>query len=207
MTSDFGNIKMNLDGIHAFLKDSNFKLTNEETDKINSIFNECDTTNAQGENKADGELTGAERDNFMNRIQSYSKFLYDKVVDYYTLVDVAEGLKEEKAIKEAAQNQETLKMNLDGFHKFLTDNGVKLTDTEKAKVDSMFKECDEINGNPDGELTGVEKEKFMNRIKSYSKLLYSNLENYYTLMDVSEDLNAEKAVKEAAENVNAEKND
>ena len=98
-------------------------------------------------------------------------------------------------------------MNLDGFHKFLTDNGVKLTDTEKAKVDSMFKECDEINGNPDGELTGVEKEKFMNRIKSYSKLLYSNLENYYTLMDVSEDLNAEKAVKEAAENVNAEKND
>ena len=86
-------------------------ISSEESSKLNTIFNECDTENAKGEKKPDGELTGQERSKFLARIKSAAPKLYQKVVDFYTAVDVAEDLQktqeETKKDLEKTQNENT----------------------------------------------------------------------------------------------------
>ena len=94
MVRDFGNIKMNMEGLNRFFQDNGVKISGEDSAKINSIFKECDTENTKGEQKADGELNGQERMNFLNKIKSACPNLYQKVVDFYTAVDVKEDFEQ-----------------------------------------------------------------------------------------------------------------
>ena len=87
---------MNMSGLNRFFNDQGIKISSEESSKLNTIFNECDTENAKGEKKQDGELTGQERSKFLARIKSAAPKLYQKVVDFYTAVDVAETCKKLK---------------------------------------------------------------------------------------------------------------
>lgn len=89
---DYSDLKMNMSGLNRFFNDQGIKISSEESSKLNTIFNECDTENAKGEKKQDGELTGQERSKFLARIKSAAPKLYQKVVDFYTAVDVAEDL-------------------------------------------------------------------------------------------------------------------
>ena len=97
MVRDFGNIKMNMEGLNRFFQDNGVKISGEDSAKINSIFKECDTESTKGEQKADGELNGQERMNFLNKIKSACPNLYQKVVDFYTAVDVVENLKDKNS--------------------------------------------------------------------------------------------------------------
>ena len=96
MVQDFSNIKMNVEGFNQFLQANNVKISREESIKINTIFHECDTENTKGDKKPDGELTGQERMNFLDKIKSACPNLYQKVVDFYTAVDVAEDLEQSR---------------------------------------------------------------------------------------------------------------
>ena len=93
---DYSDLKMNMSGLNRFFNDQGIKISSEESSKLNTIFNECDTENAKGEKKQDGELTGQERSKFLARIKSAAPKLYQKVVDFYTAVDVAEDLQKLK---------------------------------------------------------------------------------------------------------------
>ena len=99
MIPDYSNLKMNLEGINTFFKDNGVNISAKDRDMLNSIFKECDTTNANGENKADGELTGKEREGFLQKIKSLCPNIYQKVEDFYTVVDVVEGLREKQEEK------------------------------------------------------------------------------------------------------------
>lgn len=106
---DYRDLKMNMSGLNKFFNDQGIKISSEESSKLNTIFNECDTENAKGEKKPDGELTGQERSKFLARIKSAAPKLYQKVVDFYTAVDVAEDLQktqeETKKDLEKTQNE------------------------------------------------------------------------------------------------------
>ena len=67
---DYSDLKMNMSGLNRFFNDQGIKISSEESSKLNTIFNECDTENAKGEKKQDGELTGQERSKFLARIKS-----------------------------------------------------------------------------------------------------------------------------------------
>ena len=54
MVADYSNLKMNLDGINTFFKDNGVQISAQDSAKLNSIFKECDTINAKGEQKPDG---------------------------------------------------------------------------------------------------------------------------------------------------------
>ena len=96
MVADYSNLKMNLDGINTFFKDNGVQISAQDSAKLNSIFKECDTISKKKKKKPDGELTGEERTNFLNKVKSICPNLYQRVVDFYTAVDVVEGLKDEK---------------------------------------------------------------------------------------------------------------
>ena len=90
---DYGNLKMNMEGFTRFLKDSGVELNATQRENINSIFKECDTENAKGEKRADGELTGKERMTFLDKVKAQCAELYQQATDFFTVVDVVEGLK------------------------------------------------------------------------------------------------------------------
>ena len=62
---DYSDLKMNMSGLNRFFNDQGIKISSEESSKLNTIFNECDTENAKGEKKQDGELTEA---NFLQEL-------------------------------------------------------------------------------------------------------------------------------------------
>lgn len=95
MVNDYSNLKMNMNGMKTFFKDNNVKISSEEQEKLNCIFKDCDKLNTKGENKPDGELTGEERTSFLNKVKKLCPNIYQRVVDFYTAVDVVESLKNE----------------------------------------------------------------------------------------------------------------
>jgi len=113
---DYTNLKMTMDGIKEFFKDSNVKISKEDSAKINTIFQECDTKNAKGEKKPDGELTGQERIDFLDKIKSELYKFYQIMIDLFTVIEVKEELEEDKKrclqqFQEADKEQERIKMN------------------------------------------------------------------------------------------------
>ncbi len=104
MSLDYGDLKMNLEGMNKFFRDNGVKLNSKDTAKINTIFSECDVENTNGEEKPDGELTGQERTNFLDKIKTACPKLYQKVVDFYTAVEVVEDLRENKEIQNDSES-------------------------------------------------------------------------------------------------------
>lgn len=100
MVKDFNNVSMNLSSINAYLKDNGVEVSAEDSAKLNSIFKESDTENAKGEKKADGELSAKERSAFLDKVKAALPKLFQKIVDFATIIDVKEDLE--------AQRKETL---------------------------------------------------------------------------------------------------
>lgn len=100
MVRDFSSVSMNLNSINAYLKDNGVEMSAEDSAKLNSIFKESDTQNAEGEKKPDGELSNKERAKFLKKVKSALPKLFQKLVDFATIMDVKEDLE--------AQRKETL---------------------------------------------------------------------------------------------------
>lgn len=104
MVQDFSNVNMSLSNINAYLKDNGVEVSAEESEKLNSIFKESDTENVKGEKKPDGELSGRERDAFLEKVKSALPKLFQKIVDFTVIMDVKEDLEAQK--KETMKNLE-----------------------------------------------------------------------------------------------------
>ena len=93
MVQDFGKLNFSINSMQTFFKEQGVEFSSADSQKLVSIFKECDTTNEKGEKKADGILTGDERENFMNKVKaSVPDKIYQKVVDFFTAIDVKEDL-------------------------------------------------------------------------------------------------------------------
>ncbi len=102
MVQDFNNINFSINGMQSFFKEQGVEINSSDSKKLESIFNECDTTNEKGEKKPDGVLTGNERTSFMDKVKSACPNIYQKVVDFFTVIDVKEDL--EAARKETIES-------------------------------------------------------------------------------------------------------
>ena len=92
MVQDFNNINFSINGMQSFFKEQGVEINSSDSKKLESIFNECDTTNEKGEKKPDGVLTGNERTSFMDKVKSACPNIYQKVVDFLTAIDLKEDL-------------------------------------------------------------------------------------------------------------------
>ena len=105
---DYSNIKFDMKSINTFFKDQGVNVAAGDSAKLNTIFKECDTEgakNEKGEKIGDGVLNGQERTTFLDKIKSTCPQIYDKIVDFFTIVDVTEDL--------AAAKKETEQDSLD----------------------------------------------------------------------------------------------
>ena len=92
---DYSNIKFDIRSMNSFFKDQGVNVAANDTAKLNTIFQECDTEgakNEKGENIGDGVLKGQERTTFLNKIKSACPQIYDKVVDFFTAVEITEDI-------------------------------------------------------------------------------------------------------------------
>ena len=92
---DYSNIKFDIRSMNSFFKDQGVNVAANDTAKLNTIFKECDTEgakNEKGENIGDGVLKGQERTTFLNKIKSACPQIYDKVVDFFTAVEITEDI-------------------------------------------------------------------------------------------------------------------
>ena len=65
---DMAEIKIDLASFNSYLKDNNVNLSDNDIAQINSIFRQCNTINENGEQGADGKLTGDEVPTFQRLI-------------------------------------------------------------------------------------------------------------------------------------------
>ena len=92
---DYSNIKFDIRSMNSFFKNQGVNVAANDTAKLNTIFKECDTEgakNEKGENIGDGVLKGQERTTFLNKIKSACPQIYDKVVDFFTAVEITEDI-------------------------------------------------------------------------------------------------------------------
>lgn len=85
-----------------------------------------------------------------------------------------------------------LKMNLEGLNTFFKDNGVKVSSSDSAKINTIFKECDTENEQgekkPDGILTTKERTNFLSRIKTLCPDIYQKVVDFVVTVEVKEEL-------------------
>ena len=105
MVPDYSNIKFNMNDIQRFFKDQGVDVSAKDSKTLASIFKECDTQDEKGEKKADGVLTGAERDKFFDKIKSACPKLVNSVVDFFVTVEIIEEQKELKRVKQMIEEQ------------------------------------------------------------------------------------------------------
>ena len=80
------NIKIDLAQFDAYLRNNNAQLSDNDVAQINSIFNQCDTVGENGEQGADGKLTGDE-------VPAFQKLVMGKLSNiYYHLSDFINNL-------------------------------------------------------------------------------------------------------------------
>jgi len=142
MSNDF-NISANLEGLKAYFKSSDIKLSADDESKINTIFAECDTENEKGEKGADGILNRSERNTFLDKIKSVLPKLLQQVTDFVKIIDSKENAEkgEPKELSEATKPK-ILKKKLGSFTR------VFIIPQEKtpAELKQLIKNCD-INNN------------------------------------------------------------
>lgn len=108
MVQDFSKLNFSINGMQTFFKQQGVEFSSADSQKLVSIFKECDTTNEKGEKKADGVLTGEERNSFMDKVKSACPNIYQKVVDFFTVIDVQEDLAKmrQEALDKAASDRQ-----------------------------------------------------------------------------------------------------
>ena len=75
-----------------------------------------------------------------------------------------------------------LKANLSSMNKFFAENNIKLSDSEKAQIKSIFDQANtqkETDKNIEEQLTGDERRSFLNAIQDAFPNLYNKIENFF----------------------------
>ena len=125
---DYTNLKANMQGMQRFFKDGNVQINAKDSQRIASIFKQCDTEgkkDANGKDVGAGKLNANERSKFLGMLQKVlPEAVYQKVEDFITTVDVIEdisatkqeiedNLKQEQKLAKKNKFEENLKFGLD----------------------------------------------------------------------------------------------
>lgn len=165
---DYSNIKFDMNSMNTFFKDQGVNVAAGDTAKLNTIFKECDTEgakNAKGDNIGDGVLNGKERTTFLDKIKSACPQLYDKIVDFFTVVETTEDiaamkeetyqrLKDSQKANDKARAESNIKFGLDNTtaQKWQNEAAKEL---EKTNAETMKEiEIKELVFNFEAEWTG-----------------------------------------------------
>ncbi len=92
---NYSNLKANLSSMNSFFNDQGVNLTESEKAKIKNIFDESNTEKEKDKN-IEEQLTGVERTNFLDKIKQALPNIYNKIVDFYTTVEVVEDLEKKQ---------------------------------------------------------------------------------------------------------------
>ena len=109
---DYSNLTFSVNSMKRFLKDGNVTLNKNDLKKLNLIFNRYDKINKQGEKKPDGELSlNEDRASFMDDLEKQMPDLYDKLVEFFIVIDLVE--EEKNGRKQFEETIETGRKKLD----------------------------------------------------------------------------------------------
>ena len=104
-----------------------------------------------------------------------------------------------------------LKANLSSMNRFFNDQGVNLTESEKAKIKNIFDESNvekEKDKNIEEQLTGTERTNFLEKIKQAAPNIYNKIVDFFVSLEVVEDMKKhEKESLEMLENENLKNKD
>lgn len=104
-----------------------------------------------------------------------------------------------------------LKANLSSMNRFFNDQGINLTESEKAKIKNIFDESNvekEKDKNIEEQLTGVERASFLEKIKQAAPNIYNKIVDFFVSLEVVEDMKKhEKESLEMLENENLKNKD
>ena len=102
---DYSDIKFTVNDMQRFLKDGNINLEKKELDKLNTIFKNYDKINDKGEQKPDGELgLNEDREGFQNELKKSMPGVFDKLVEFFIILDIVEEKRAENEAKEQFKN-------------------------------------------------------------------------------------------------------
>ena len=82
-----------------------------------------------------------------------------------------------------------LKANLSSMNRFFAENDIKLSDTEKAQIKSIFDQANvqkETDKNIEEQLTGDERGSFLNAIRDALPNLYGKIERFFNTIKEQE---------------------
>ena len=136
------NVQFNLESLKSYLKTNNIQISQEETEKINSIFDECDTINERGENIADGKLTNDEVPKFIKlvseKLSGFSNHLNGFIDKLAGVKNSAENLQQVRCRRTEA-DLELYKKNADKAKEILLKNAesLGLSDEEVKYIKSI----------------------------------------------------------------------
>jgi len=89
------------------------------------------------------------------------------------------------------QEFSNLKANLSSMNKFFAENNIKLSDSEKAQIKSIFDQANtqkETDKNIEEQLTGNERVGFLEKIKTTLPNIYNKIVDFFVAVEVTEDL-------------------
>ena len=96
------------------------------------------------------------------------------------------------------QEFSNLKANLSSMNKFFAENDIKLSDTEKAQIKSIFNEANtqkETDKTIEEQLTGEERIGFLDKIKTALPNIYNRIVDFFVAVEVTEDLEQNESQK------------
>ena len=100
------------------------------------------------------------------------------------------------------QEYSNLKANLTSMNKFFAENDIKLSDTEKAQIKSIFNEANtqkETDKTIEEQLTGEERIGFLDKIKTALPNIYNRIVDFFVAVEVTEDLEQNESQKTSSE--------
>ena len=100
------------------------------------------------------------------------------------------------------QEFSNLKANLTSMNKFFAENDIKLSDTEKAQIKSIFNEANtqkETDKTIEEQLTGEERIGFLDKIKTALPNIYNRIVDFFVAVEVTEDLEQNESQKTSSE--------
>lgn len=103
---EFSNLKANLSSMNRFFTENEINLSDTEKAQIKSIFDQANTQKETDKN-IEEQLTGNERDGFIDLIKKSLPNLYNRIVDFFVAVEVTEELEQ----RNTEAGNDTLEVN------------------------------------------------------------------------------------------------
>lgn len=131
-------VKFNKTQLFEYLAQNNVQMNDELKTNINSIFDECDTNDENGQVGSDGILSRDEVKSFIERIGKELKNLYLNITDFYSKLARVQASTEQVECKLTKEEQELYKQNLQLAKEICNNNKelLGLTDVELALINN-----------------------------------------------------------------------